>query len=171
MREVGTYQARKAEDIRAVVVHHIEVSQEDPAFADTPADIERFFAEHPVGRTATGGRMPYPILIDASGKVTQTVPLVRITPHAKRHNPSTVGVACVGDFRGRGPTVAQREALVNVCADLLAHFALDATALVGHDELSGASSDPTKECPGAGLVMATLRRDVTAATPGRFEFR
>ena len=115
--------------------------------------------------------MPYPILIDARGDVTQTVPLTRITPHARSHNPSTVGVACIGDFRRRGLSTAQRDSLVGVCADLLARFALEADAIVGHDELAGASSDPSKECPGAGVSMIALRLDVAAATPGQFEFK
>lgn len=160
--DLTAYPERISEDIRGVVVHRIEVSQEDPAFADTPADIERFFADHPVGREATGGRMPYAILVDADGRVTQTVPLARVTPHARQHNPSTVGVACIGDFRARPPSRAQRQSLVRVCADLLSRFSLEPSALVGHDELSGASADPNKICPGAELNMNELRRDVAA---------
>jgi len=145
-----------------VAVHRIEVSQEDRAFADTPAGIERFFRTHPVGRAATGGRMPYPILVARDGTVTQTVPLLRVTPHARVHNQRLIGVACIGDFRRRAPSTAQRRALVMVCRALLAGLRADVSALFGHDELPGGRADLSKECPGALLDMADLRHAVAA---------
>jgi hypothetical protein len=155
-----SYPIRKIDEIKSVVVHRIEVSQEDPAFPDTPAGIERFFGEHPVGRAATGGRMPYPILIAADGTVTQTVPLLHITPHARVHNPTAIGVACIGDFRHHPPTDAQRQALVLVCSALLADLHADSGSLFGHDELPGARADLSKVCPGNGLDVGMLRTDV-----------
>ncbi len=153
--------------VSGVVVHRIEVSQEDPLFLDTPAEVARFFREHPVGQRATGGSMPYPLLVDAAGTVTQTVPLWRVTPHARTYNATTVGVGVIGDFRARPTTPPQYAALVLVCASVLAELGLSADGLHGHDELSGGSADPNKECPGRHLPMARLREDVLAAMSGR----
>jgi hypothetical protein len=163
---------RRQAEVTGVVVHRIEVSQEDPSFRDTPADVARFFREHPVGKQATGGAMPYPLLIDAQGQITQTVPLLRVTPHARKYNPTTVGVALLGDFRGKAPSELQRRACVLVCADLLHALGRTSADMFGHDELSGGSSDPDKECPGRHLPMSTLRQDVAAELArggGRFE--
>lgn len=154
---------REPRDVTGIVVHRIEVSQEDPTYADTPADVVRFFATHPIGQKATGGGMPYPILIDTAGQVTQVVPLGRITPHARSHNPQTVGVACLGDFRGIAPPAAQRAALVLVCATLLRQLGCTSDAVHGHDELAGGSADPDKECPGRHLPLALLRQDIAQA--------
>jgi len=153
--------SRERHDVRGVIVHRIEVSQEDPTYGDNPGEVARFFRDHPIGRRATGGAMPYPILIDDAGIIFQTAPLSLITPHAVSHNPSTVGVACIGDFRTRSPSAAQTTALISVCASLLAQFDLPPEALHGHDELTGASHDPEKECPGKTLSMVALRRDVS----------
>ncbi len=129
-------------------------------YGDTPEEVARFFREHPIGVKATGGDMPYPILIAADGTVTQTMPLGRVSPHAVKWNPTTVGVACIGDFRDRDVAPVQRQALVEVCAALLSDLGRGAEAMHGHDELSGGSRDPNKECPGRCLPLADLRRDV-----------
>ena len=150
-------------DVKGLVVHRIEVSQEDPSYRDTPAEVARFFREHPIGMKATGGVMPYPLLIDARGDVTQTVPLRRVTPHARAHNPTTIGVGCLGDFRDKQPPSSQRDALVRVLAELCSWLGLEAHTIHGHDELSGGSTDPDKICPGGGLPLDRLRRDVAAA--------
>jgi hypothetical protein len=154
--------ARPVGDVVGVVVHRIEVSQEDPTYGDGPAEIARFFREHPIGVAATGGAMPYPVIIEPDGQVTQTLPLGRVSPHAVSHNPTTVGVALVGDFRGRPPTEAQLTALDGVCVALLRHLGCGASALHGHDELTGGSRDPNKECPGRMLPMDALRARVAA---------
>src|SRR6185437_10827922 len=76
-----------------IIVHRIEVSQEDATYSDAPADVARFFLQHPIGVKATGGAMPYPLLIDARGTCTQTLPLRVVTPHARHYNPQSFGVA------------------------------------------------------------------------------
>lgn len=150
-------------DVRGLVVHRIEVSQEDARYGDTPTEVARFFREHPVGIAATGGVMPYPLLIDARGEVTQTVPLRRVTPHARAHNPTSIGVGCIGDFRRKAPTAPQRDALVRVLAELCSWLELEPHTVRGHDELAFGSKDPDKECPGRGLPLERLRGDVAAA--------
>lgn len=154
---------REFTDVNSVVVHRIEVSQEDPSYSDTAAGVARFFAEHEVGRQATGGQMPYPILIAADGSVVQTLPLDRVAPHARSHNVSGIGVGCLGDFREREPPAAQLNALVEVCASLCRSFTIKPDAVSGHDELIDASHDPDKECPGRTISMDGLRSRVAEA--------
>ncbi len=154
--------AREQTEITGVIVHRIEVSQEDASYGDTPAEVARFFREHPIGVRATGGDMPYPILIDREGNVTQTVPLRFVTPHAKAHNPRTVGVGVIGDFRKAPPPPRQRAAAIAVCAALLERFGLNVETISGHDELQGGSNDPDKICPGPGLAPDDVRNEVRA---------
>ncbi len=153
---------REAAEVTGVIVHRIEVSQEDPSYGDTPSEVARFFREHPIGQQATGGDMPYPLLVDRDGNITQTVPLRFITPHAKAHNPRSVGVGVIGDFRERPPSPLQRAATIAVCAALIGRFGLQADAISGHDELQGGSNDPDKICPGRYLAPADLRDEVRA---------
>ena len=158
--------ARERAQIRGIVVHRIQVSQEDPSYGDGPSEIMRFFREHPIGREATGGAMPYAIIIEPNGHVTQCVPLDRVAPHARAHNPTTVGVACVGDFRSVPPTEAQHRTLIEVCVALTGELGLSADDIKGHDELAGASRDASKECPGRFLPLDAVRADVKQAALG-----
>lgn len=161
--------ARRARDsIDRVIVHRIAVSQEDPTYQDTPAEVIRFFATHPIGRQATGGTMPYPLLVDHRGQVSQCAPLSVITMHARQYNARAIGVGLLGDFRHAAPTSAQRRALIYVGAYLLAHLQLSVDALCAHDGLTGASADPDKECPGRFLPMEPLRVDVAEVLQRRY---
>ena len=163
VRDLAAYPVRTRADCTGVVVHRIEVSQEDAAFSDTPTDVVRFFLEQPIGRKATGGKMPYPILVEADGTLTGILPLSCVTPHARAYNPTTIGVGCIGDFRRAPLTAAARAALVPLLAELLHAIGRTSDDLFGHDELAGGSADPEKECPGRFLGMAALRQEVRAA--------
>lgn len=158
-----TLPERAKNQISYLVVHRIEVSQEDKTFLDSPSDVARFFRNHPIGHNATGGAMPYPILIDALGQVTQTVGLGRVTPHVRSYNPQAIGIGVLGDFRQCTPQPAQYQALVQVLKRLVGELSLPVTAIVGHDELAGGSSDPNKECPGRSLPLPLLREAVAQA--------
>ncbi len=153
---------RCAGSIDRIIVHRIEVSQEDPSFGDYPSEVIRFFATHPIGQKATGGNMPYPLLVDAEGIVTQCLPLGLVSMHARKFNPRSIGLALVGDFRTKPPTSAQRLTLVCVGAHLLHRLGLPTEAICGHDGLDGGSADPAKECPGRHLPMEALRADIAA---------
>lgn len=154
---------RAAAGVCGVVVHRIEVSQEDPAYGDAPTEVARFFREHPIGVRATGGQMPYAVLIEPDGTVTQALPLTRVAPHAVRQSPTTVGVGVIGDFRHRPPSEAQRAALRQVLVGLARQLGCAADAIAGHDELPGASRDPDKICPGSHLSLQVLRAEVAQA--------
>ena len=148
--------------IHEIIIHRIAVSQEDPAYADEVDQTLGFFATHPVGRAATGGAMPYPLLVDPRGGVWQTQRLLAVTPHAARYNSSSLGVAAIGDFRGLPPTVGQMRALIALLAHLLEALGADEAQLHGHDGLTGASRQPDKICPGQHLPIPALRVAVAA---------
>lgn len=148
--------------IRDIIVHRIAVSQEDPTFADEADQTLRFFATHPVGRAATGGAMPYPLLVDPRGGLWQTQRLLAVTPHAARYNSTSLGVAAIGDFRARPPAPRQMRALVALLAHLLEALGADEAQLHGHDGLVGASRQPDKICPGQHLPIPALRAAVAA---------
>ena len=81
----------------------------------------------------------------------------------RQPHPSTVGVACIGDFRHAEMPQAQWDQLVAICAALSGMFGLEPVeAIHAHDALVGASSDPEKECPGRFVDMTRLRREAGA---------
>ena len=146
-----------------LVVHRIQVSQEDPGRGDRPRDIAEFFLAHPIGRAASGGAVPYPLVVSAAGHVCQLLPLLLQTPHAAAHNPTSIGIAAVGDFRGGPPGERQWQALVALAAAVLAGLGRPTSALVAHDQLAGGSRRPDKICPGEHLSLARLRAAVAGA--------
>lgn len=154
---------RHREAIAAVVVHRIEVSGEDASYGDRPSEVARFFAEHPIGQAASGGRMPYPVLVTAAGGVCQLLPLLAQTPHAAAHNPTSLGIGVVGDFRRAPPPPPQWRALVGLAAAIVAGLRCGPQALVAHDALPGASRQPDKVCPGPHLALPALRAAVADA--------
>ncbi|MEL6338771.1 MAG: peptidoglycan recognition family protein [Myxococcota bacterium] len=165
---------RERASIQLLVVHRIEVSQEDSSYGDTAEEVARFFRMHPVGVQATGGAMPYPILVERGGHIVQTVPLDRVTPHARAYNATSIGLSCIGDFRWRHPEPAQYRGLVDLCAALCRALSLSSGAIKAHDELSGGSHDPDKQCPGGNLPLDVLRSDVDrclAREVAAFDFR
>lgn len=158
---------RSKEDIKGIVVHRIEVSQEDSSFGDSPEEVIRFFADHPRWSKATDATMPYPLVIEADGQLTQTLPLELLSYHAVAANPDTIGIALIGDFRTKAPSKAQWQSLVVLCAQLLQSLGADGSSLEeslrGHDEVVGGSRTPDKECPGRELSMTRLREAVSEA--------
>lgn len=106
----------------------------------------------------TGGRVPYTFLVLPDGGIDQMLPLWDVGPHALRWSSKSIGVACLGDFRKHEPTPAQ---WISAC-ELVAAIYLWVSGgawIKGHDELSGGSSDPDKQCPGKYWDMGDFRRD------------
>jgi len=118
----------------------------------------------PDAARATGGRMPYALVVGADGTIEQSALLTDVTPHVRSWNPVAIGVGVVGDFRAAGPQVSQYDALVWLCARL-ALLVGGVTRVKGHDELDGATSWVGKRCPGEYLPMRQLRADVRDAIP------
>lgn len=169
------------EDIDRAAWHRITFSKDDGGggywgdVAPIPDDdlngsvlVERFTDERRVSRAKrdwrdrpgsyTGGRGPYPLLIRTDGVIDQTAELFEVTPHARAWSWRAIGVAVVGDFRNHKPTEAQWNTSVRLAALLIAW----GTNQSGHTELPGASSDPSKECPGKLFPMGLLREQAQA---------
>jgi N-acetyl-anhydromuramyl-L-alanine amidase AmpD len=66
-----------------------------------------------------------------------------------------IAVVMVGNFEKNAPPPLQREALINLLANLAEKYNIPPERIVGHREVS-----PTA-CPGKFLNMAEVRRDVT----------
>lgn len=134
------------------VNHRIDVGETAEAIAE-------FFATHPDGLEATGGQMPYPLVITRSGVIQQALELGDWSPHAMRFSFSGLGIGWIGDFRKHPPTEAQLSTGLWITT-LLMGWGL---RIVGHTELKGAARDPDKQCPGDLLDLAWLRREARRA--------
>lgn len=119
---------------------------------------------------ATGGEVPYSFMIggnlgapEADGVIWQCLPLSDIGRHAARWNVRAVGVAVIADPRVRPCSDAQYASLVDLLTLLCLAIKQGPSCIKGHMELPGASSDPTKVCPGPLLPLDVLRADVAKA--------
>jgi len=110
------------------------------------------FATH-VDLRDTVGRMAYSIVVTPSGVVEQAVPLSKYTPHARRWNRRSIGVAVMGDFRNHPPTTEQEFALAWLVPALACYYG---AKVVRHDDLPGSSSQKGKVCPGRFLNVEGL---------------
>jgi hypothetical protein len=116
----------------------------------------------PEAAKATGGRMPYHLVILPNGIIEQAAPLDAVTPHARSWNHVAIGVAVIGDFRNETPSIEQWDALrklAHTCSGWLG----GRLAVKGHDELAEARADKSKGCPGKGLDMEALRAEILEA--------
>ena len=103
---------------------------------------------------ATGGRDPYALIVRTDGHVDQMAELGQVTYHAGEFNTSTLGIAVVGNFTERAPTHEQWQ----TCVTLAALFGAWGLEHQGHTMLGlGASSDPSKVCPGPRFSLPQLR--------------
>lgn len=152
------YKRRNPDDIDGVRLHRFGERDESwwagVGARPSPEGVAKFFREHPDGVAATGGPMPYAIVIDFLGQAWQAAPLSWVTPHTKGHNRTTIGVAVMGNFTRHEPTVAQRKSTAWLLAGLLA-WRPDLT-IVGHTDTPNATNTPGKVCPGALLGMGVI---------------
>jgi N-acetyl-anhydromuramyl-L-alanine amidase AmpD len=104
------------------------------------------------------GGMAYTFVIDEIGNIQQAKYLTTKTPHAKKWNSSTIGIACIGDFNVKEPPEAQVSACVDLCAFLSFYVnRISTNEIRGHMERPDASSDPNKKCPGRRWDMSKFR--------------
>lgn len=121
---------------------------------------------------AVGYQNPYSVIIggdggprEFNGWIWQCLPLDELGYHARAWSRGYIGIACIGDFRVRPPSRAQRSALLCTLAQLCARFGMNPyKAVKGHGEVPEAhdgSKAPGKPyaCPGDLLGMDLLRDD------------
>jgi N-acetyl-anhydromuramyl-L-alanine amidase AmpD len=117
---------------------------------------------------STGGNKPYGFLIPPKGEIWQLAAMTERTAHARTFNRRSVGIALWGDFRSNKsqPTQPQSDALIWLCAALVAWRGLDERDVEGHTEQPGRSGDPAKVCPGPLLSLSTIRSCVKVRMAG-----
>lgn len=113
---------------------------------------------------ATSGRMPYAFVVAPDGLIEQAALVVEVTPHVRGWNEACIGVCLIGDMRYEPPTSVQLRAAQWLCARLAALVG-GPSKVWGHDELSGASADTGKRCPGRQLNMPAFRELVGREMP------
>ncbi len=138
---------RDVSGVKYLVVHRSHL-------AETGEITAEWFKTHDEG--GTGRKIPYHIYIRKDGTIEQLVPFGRIAPGATSLNKTGIQIALCGDLRQYPPTPKQAEALGKVLQDLTSW--LGKVRIVGHTEIPGTSSDPTKECPGKHLNMDGVRK-------------
>ena len=149
---------RKPRTITRLVIHRIKVSH--VGYTDDASGIAAFFARHPEGIKATGGRMAYHFVVRKDGIVEQAVDIETSAPHARAYNGSSIGVAVIGDFTRERPTEAQLWGLMRCLSKL--HALYPKAVIVSHDSLPGGSTDPDKRCPGPYVDVHAIARAVEA---------
>jgi hypothetical protein len=154
-----------------LVIHRTDLDTLDPRanpdpvpneLLDGPALALRF---NSVG-LGTGGLIPYHFLLRADALIwtlEQILPLSVRGAHAVGFNWRGIGVAAVGDFRKYPPPAGQYNKLVKLCALLIPINGGLVTA--GHTDLSGASVDASKVCPGSFLPVKVLAGHALATLP------
>lgn len=131
-------------------------------------DVAQAFSEHPELCDSIG-RMAYEICVWPSGVVEQAIRLRYWTPHALAHSAQSIAVAVIGDWRIETVGDAQLTATIEILAALSVVY--PGARIVGHTdrEVTGATADPAKVCPGPGLDLGAVRLAVgsrlAAGTP------
>ena len=167
LTEVSNYDKTKTyrapESVDLLVVHRIgpKLGEVNVHGAE---DVAAAFSQHPEWKT--GGQMPYNFIIREDGTCEQALALSDAGMHSLKFNARSIGVALVGDFRTSPPTADQMDALTSLCMLWVQHlwargvYRKVSEVVVGHDALPGASSDPSKACPGRKLDMKQLVAEV-----------
>lgn len=154
-----------------LVIHRTDLDTLDPVANPNPVPNELLdgqalairFANAALG---TGGLIPYHFLFRADAPVwtiEQLLPLSVRGSHAVGFNWRGIGVAAVGDFRKYAPPAGMYEKLVKLTALLIPINGGLVTA--GHTDLSGASADANKVCPGSFLPVKVLAASALASLP------
>lgn len=120
---------------------------------------------------ATNKQVPYTFIIGGEsvhdGKVWQCLPLDEIGWHARAASETSIGIACIGDFRYQDPTDKQYYALYKLCQRLIRGLNIHPGMILGHGE-DESTHDGTKSpgrhnaCPGHLLDVPRLRKQLLA---------
>lgn len=146
----GNTSHRLLSGITGIMLHRIGTS-----IGSNGEEITQSFknTKYPNAGYWTGGKMAYTFVILPNGMIEQTKPLTIVTPHARKYNKTYIGIACIGDFTKEKPTSQQWRAAALLCAALPKKLGNESLPIVAHTKLPEASSDSSKECPGAFWPM------------------
>lgn len=138
------YSKRPLEAIKYLVIHHSATSAGD-AFS---------FARYHVNNRDWPG-IGYHYVILENGIIQWTNELTTVSNHVRGYNSQSIGICLVGDFTNGNLKIPQKEALKELCQNLLTRLNLNADIIKGHNELSSGST----VCP--ALDMDVLREYIT----------
>jgi hypothetical protein len=155
--------------LKYIVLHKTGISirethNPDPV-PDDEADVLEMAARFCRGGLAhyTGGLFPYHLVVRRDGVIEQALPLDVPGAHAVGVNHQSIGLAFIGDGDDPAtPTTAQYAALIRCAVDLVL---LERCSMIGHTDITWASADPSKRCPGPGLPMPKFVVDVREKLP------
>lgn len=124
------------------------------------ADVATFFATHKDGLKTTRGKMGY-TTVQLGDRIEQALPMNVMAQHARNYNRSGLGHAVIGDWTKAAAPATTLYALADFllvlvrakCLRIIGHTEIDANG----DGVPDATSDPTKVCPGPGLVLGEVR--------------
>lgn len=145
-----------ARRIEGLVVHRCESGA-------TGTEVKIAEAKHGLG---------YHFFIRRDGTVDQMYDEQTIVWHARHWSATTIAIAVHGDFvpedksRYSRPTDPQLQALIELLTVLSVRY--NNPWIKGHTDLTNASFDPAKVCPGRNLPLAWLRARVLHNLTKRF---
>lgn len=106
--------------------------------------------------------VPYTLLIEPDGTVSQMLALEARGAHAYAWNDKSIGVACIGDFRVSDPSPAQLLSAVVTLACLHSLSGKHTLPILSHDQ----TRTVPKHCPGERFPLALLRERVAKLVAG-----
>jgi hypothetical protein len=159
--------------LRYLVIHRTDLHNKTDANPDPVSDKDlggkrlcEIFKAHPDPSPkglGTCGLVPYHVLIKMDGTAEQMLPLTRRAAHARSYNSWSLAVAVVGDLTERSMVDVQWQSLLRVCLALAPIN--KGLSVIGHTDLTNASVDPDKKCPGKYLLTRYLEQLVAENLP------
>ena len=143
---------RKFEDVKKIIVHkHGTIKEKGKAQVYDPVSLVQFHLHHSGTKDA-----PYHYIV-WGGRIYFMVSEGLQTPHARKYNRESIGIAVLADYQ----TVKDTKALIDLLDMLSNIYSLGPSDVYGHTELKGASSDPKKVCPAPVVDMDYVRAHMT----------
>lgn len=144
-------QGAGARTISFVVIH----TEGDGVNNDTSAAAIRAWHKQGNGWSDIG----YHFWVRMNGFVELGRPLELAGSHARGFNTNSIGIGCAGDGDIRDFTMAQYDALFDLCWALQKRFGVPWAHFIGHREVVRyGAPDPKKTCPGKLVDMDRFRR-------------
>lgn len=149
---LASYPEREIDDCTTIIMHRSGPWKPPYDVPTDGEDVAVLFQENDFG---TARKMPYQYVVGPHG-VYECVPWWRISPHAAEWNDASIGVAILADLRREAPSETMYDDIIGLVQWL--ETCVDAPLDVcGHTDLPGATSDPTKICPGDKLDLDFIR--------------
>lgn len=156
----GKQHNRNLAAINKIIIHRIE-----PELGSTAIELAKSFkntTKYAAGYY-TGGEMPYTFVVREDGQVDQALSISDWGPHARKYNVEGLGVAIIGNLDKKECHAIQWVNTIELCKQLTWWLGEAKPVIYGHTELEGASSDPSKKCPGKFFDMNAFRAEVSLA--------